>query len=474
MAKTSTGYSLLASGGVASSPSNKGGASRWQRYFDLLVAKGVPEKYRPWYVRHVEALVSAFPTRRLGSLTREEIAGYLQDLARGPDTPAWRLRQQVDAIRLLLVDLVGSKAARQVDWGFWAEAGGPALAPDHPTLAREQDPETAVAFGLRPRDRLDEAGTRLLVELTRTIRTMQYSIRTEETYRDWVRRFLLWSGKEPDEIDAATVSRFLSHLAVEKGVSVNTQRQALNALAFLFRHLLGRELKLEGYRPAKRDSRLPVVLTREEVKALLAQMNGVYGLMAGLMYGTGMRLMEMVRPRVQDVDLPRDMILVRDGKGRKDRVVPLPKAYKAQLEAHLEERRAEYELDRLRGEVEVFLPEALARKYPAAAGEWIWQYVFASGRLSVDPRSGRVRRHHIHETSLQKAIRKAAQASGIDKRITTHTLRHSFATHLLEAGYDIRTVQELLGHADVSTTMIYTHVLNRPGLPPVRSPADFD
>ena len=191
------------------------------------------------------------------------------------------------------------------------------------------------------------------------------------------------------------------------------------------------------------------------------------------MYGTGMRLMEAVRLRVQDVDLTRDMILVRDGKGRKDRVVPLPKTYKAQLEAHLEDRRAVFELDRQRGEVEVFLPDALARKYPSAAGEWIWQYVFASGRLSVDPRSGRVRRHHIHETSLQKAIREAARVAGIDKRVSSHTLRHSFATHLLEAGYDIRTVQELLGHADVSTTMIYTHVLNKPGLPPVVSPADF-
>ena len=340
-------------------------------------------------------------------------------------------------------------------------------------MARELEPEIAVALGLRAKDRLTDASTQLLVDLTRTIRSMQNSIRTEETYRDWVRRFLLWSGKEPDEIDDAEVSRFLSHLAVEKKVSVNTQRQALNAMAFLFRHGFGRELKLDGYRAAKRPPRLPVVLSRDEVKALLAQMSGLYGLIAGLMYGTGMRLMEAVRLRVQDVDLTRDMILVRDGKGRKDRVVPLPKTYKAQLEAHLEDRRAMFELDRQRGEVEVFLPDALARKYPSAAGEWIWQYVFASGRLSVDPRSGRVRRHHIHETSLQKAIREAARVAGIDKRVSSHTLRHSFATHLLEAGYDIRTVQELLGHADVSTTMIYTHVLNKPGSPPVVSPADF-
>ena len=473
MRKTTTSHARAASEDFARLSSGRRRPSHWQRYFDLLVARKVPEKYRTWYARHVEALVSAFPDRALSSLTRNEITGYLRGLAAGGNPP-WRLRQQVDAIRLLLVELVQSDEARQVDWAFWAEAGGPELQANHATLARELTPETAISLGRSPKDRLSPEGTRVLVALTRTIRSMQYSIRTEEAYLDWARRFLLWCGKEPDVIDSADVSAFLSHLAVDKRVSINTQRQALNAMAFLFRHLLGRELELDGYRAATRDSRLPVVLTREEVKALLARMSGLYGLMAGLMYGTGMRLMEAIRLRVKDVDLARDMIIVRDGKGRKDRVTPLPKTYKAQLEAHLEERRAVYEQDRQQGAVEVFLPDALARKYPSAAGEWIWQYVFASGRLSVDPRAGRVRRHHIHETSLQKAIRKAATESQIDKKISSHTLRHSFATHLLEAGYDIRTVQELMGHADVSTTMIYTHVLNRPGMPPVTSPADMD
>jgi integron integrase len=266
---------------------------------------------------------------------------------------------------------------------------------------------------------------------------------------------------------------FLSYLAVERGVAVSTQNQALNALSFFFKQVLGRELKLGDVCPAKRTQRLPVVLTRDEVKHLLDQLAGTHRLMAGLMYGSGMRLMELVRLRVKDVDFARRMIVVRDGKGRKDRVVPLPQSYQGALEVHMEARRRLYEGDRADGPVHVYLPDALDRKYPAAAGAWIWQYVFASARISYDPRSGQRRRHHVHENTLQKAIAQAARSAGIPKPVSSHTLRHAFATHLLEAGYDIRTVQELLGHADVSTTMIYTHVLNRPGLPPVKSPADF-
>jgi len=308
----------------------------------------------------------------------------------------------------------------------------------------------------------------------RVLRTRQYSFRTEEAYRDWVLRFLAFCSGEPNSVTDGQVSEFLSYLAVERQVSVSTQRQALNALAFFFKEVLERPLALDGFRLARRVRKLPVVLSRGEVQRLLDSMEGVHALLARLMYGTGMRLMEAVRLRVQDVDFERGMILVRDGKGRKDRVVPLPKRCREPLEAHLETRRHQFEQDQKESGVHVYLPDALARKYPRASQDWRWQYVFASGRISRDPRSGQRRRHHLHETGLQKAIQRGGQQAGLAKRVNSHALRHSFATHLLEAGYDIRTVQELLGHADVSTTMIYTHVLNRPGLPPVVSPVDFD
>ncbi len=265
----------------------------------------------------------------------------------------------------------------------------------------------------------------------------------------------------------------MSDLAVGRNVSASTQSLALTSLVFFFSEVLGRPLGDMGFARAKRPKRLPVVLTKNEVRQLLSQMTGVYALMAGLMYGTGMRLMECVRLRVKDIDFDYGTITVRDGKGSKDRIVPLPKRYEAELKSHLKTVQSLHANDVAQGHGEVYLPNALAVKYPNAAREWGWQYVFPASRLSVDPRTGGVRRHHLHETSLQKAIKQAARQSVIAKQVNSHALRHSFATHLLEAGSDIRTVQELLGHADVSTTMIYTHVMNRPGLAPVESPADL-
>jgi integron integrase len=263
---------------------------------------------------------------------------------------------------------------------------------------------------------------------------------------------------------AAEVEAFLTHLAVQGNVAASTQNQALSALLFLYREVLQIELPwLDNVVRAKRPQRLPVVLTRNEVRAVLDRMTGVYGLMASILYGTGMRLMECVRLRVKDVDFERGEILIRDGKGAKDRVTMLPGSLASVLQAHLQQRRALFEDDARQGRAAVYLPDALARKYPDAPTEWGWQYVFPSGSFSVDPRGGIERRHHLDEKLLQRAMKKAVQATGMAKLATPHTLRHSFATHLLDSGYDIRTVQELLGHSDVSTTMIYTHVLNRGG-----------
>ena len=317
-------------------------------------------------------------------------------------------------------------------------------------------------------------GPKLLDQVRDRIRVKHYSIRTETQYVQWVRRFILFHGKRhPREMGAGEVEAFLSHLAVDGKVAAATQNQALSALLFLYREVLGVTLPwLDNVTRAKRPQRLPVVLTREEVREVLSRMRGVYALMAGLLYGTGMRLMECVRLRVKDVEFAQRQIVVRDGKGAKDRVTMLPQTLADSLQAHLRQRRGLFEDDLRAGKAAVYLPDALARKYPSAATEWAWQYVFPSGSHSVDPRSGEVRRHHLDEKLLQRAMRTAVLSAGIAKAATPHTLRHSFATHLLERGQDIRTIQELLGHKDVQTTMIYTHVMNR-GARGVVSPLDL-
>jgi integron integrase len=315
-----------------------------------------------------------------------------------------------------------------------------------------------------------------VVEAVRTaVRTRHYSYRTEMSYLDWVRRFIAFHRyADPRSLDpSVAVKEYLEYLAMKREVSASTQNQALNALVFLYGQALGKPIGEMGeFARAKRPQRLPEVMTREEVEALLSKMEGVPGLMAGLLYGSGMRVMECVRLRVKDVDFARNQIMVRDGKGQKDRITMLPERFAAPLKEHLGRVKAIYEQDLAQGTADVYLWPALARKYPNAGKEWIWQYVFPAKSMAVDPRSGRVRRHHIDETVVQKAVKAAALRAGVSKKVSCHTFRHSFATHLLEAHYDIRTVQELLGHANVATTMIYTHVLNRPGLS-VKSPADI-
>jgi integron integrase len=316
-----------------------------------------------------------------------------------------------------------------------------------------------------PSSLASDAAPRLLDQVRGKIRLKHYSLRTEQTYTDWIKRFIRHFGKRhPKDLGAAEVEAFLTHLAVVGKVAASTQNQAKSALLFLYREVLDLELPwLDNIEQAKAPKRLPVVLTVSEVQSLLSRLDGTHQLIANLLYGTGMRIMEALRLRVKDIDFQRNEILVRDGKGFKDRITMLPLVLKQPLQAHLVKVRALHERDIDAGRGDVYLPYALDRKYPNAGREWGWQYVFPAGAVSVDPRSGVERRHHLQDQAVQRALKQAVRDSGLVKPATPHTLRHSFATHLLEGGYDIRTVQELLGHSDVSTTMIYTHVLNKGG-----------
>ena len=320
-------------------------------------------------------------------------------------------------------------------------------------------------------------GESLLNQLRRALRTRHYSPRTEEAYVQWVRRFVRFAGlKHPRELGAVEVTAFLTHLAVERRVSASTQNQALSAITFVYREVLDAPVGwLNALVRAKRPARVPVVLTREEVRRVLARLRdrGVPGLVVAVLYGTGMRLLEVMRLRVKDVDFAANQIVVRGGKGDRDRVTMLPERLKGPLLRHLAvvRRQHERDLEAGAGWGWVAMPGALGEKYPNAGREWGWQWVFPATRTYVDPESGQRRRHHLHETVVQRMFKEAVRAARIAKPASVHTLRHSFATHVLAAGYDIRTVQELLGHRDVSTTMIYTHVLNRGGMG-VRSPMD--
>jgi len=346
------------------------------------------------------------------------------------------------------------------------------------------DPTPGIASAAAIGDRAPAADTlpsepasphppRLLAQLRHALRVRHYSIRTEQAYVEWVRRFIHFHDKRhPARLGAAEVQAFLTHLAVDRSVASPTQNQAKSALLFLYREVLALQLPwLDEIVGAKLARRLPVVLTPSEVRSLLAELHGTMSLLASLLYGTGMRLLEGLRLRVKDIEFERRELVVRDGKGAKDRVTVLPENLVLPLHGHLAQVQQLHLRDLAAGYGDVWLPDALDVKYPRAAREWGWQWVFPSTVRSVDPRSGVQHRHHMNETSVQKAVSLAARRAGIVKPCSPHILRHSFATHLLQAGYDIRTVQELLGHSDVKTTMIYTHVLNRGGRG-VRSPLD--
>jgi integron integrase len=314
---------------------------------------------------------------------------------------------------------------------------------------------------------------RLMERVRSEIRVRHYSIRTEEAYTSWIRRYVEFHRRHPRELDGQDLNRFLTHLAEKGRVAVSTQRQALSAILFLYRHVLKTDLHwLDDVVRARQPRRLPNVLSREEVSAVLRRLHGTPQLVVLLLYGTGMRILECLRLRVQDVDFDLGHITIRNPKGGRDRVTMLPDATRGRLLEHLVEVRATHENDLAEGFGSVYLPHALERKYPHADRDWKWQYVFPASKRGVDPRSGVVRRHHLHESVIRKAIYAAARETRINKKVSCHTFRHSFATHLLMAGHDIRTIQELLGHKDVKTTMIYTHIIGKAGGRGVTSPAD--
>lgn len=443
-------------------------ASPWNAFRALLTARRIPQPRHPHYVRHVQRFQYAHRSRPWETLGALELARWLEAIIGGRRAAGWQYLQALDALELFFSGTLHCDWAARFDWRHWRSLAErlPERRPRQPD-PEERDPGRIALASLSGPEATPVS--RLVTE----IRRRGYSIRTEQAYADWVTRFVRFHDcRDPREMGASEVVRFLEHLAVGRNVAVNTQTQALNALVFFYEQALGRPLEdLAGFARAKRPRRLPTVLTRSEIASLLDRMPGSHQLLGRLLYGTGMRLMEGMRLRVKDVDFGYRQVTVRDGKGHKDRVVPLPDVLRDPLAAHLDKVHALFEADLRNGLGEVYLPQALARKFPAAGKDWSWQYVFPSARLSLDPRSGTARRHHLHENGLQRAVKQAARAAGIDKRVSTHTLRHSFATHLLEGGYDIRTVQELLGHADVATTMIYTHVLNRGGRG-VRSPLD--
>jgi len=318
------------------------------------------------------------------------------------------------------------------------------------------------------------ASKKLLDQLRDQLRVKHYSLRTEQAYIAWVRRFILFHDKKhPLSMGAAEINAFIAHLVIDGKVAASTQNQALSAIVFLYHHVLNVELDqtiLSAVRPQK-SSHIPTVLSKQEARQVIDHMDGIFRLLAQMMYGSGLRLMEVLRLRVKDLDFANHQIVVRDGKGENDRITMFPDSLLEPLRLHFKHVKALHEKDLFDGFGTVYLPYALEKKYPNANREFAWQYAFPASDLSADPVTGVKQRHHIHETSLQKAVKRAARLTGIDKPVSPHTFRHSFATHLLQSGYDIRTVQELLGHKNVKTTMIYTHVLQRGGLA-VKSPLD--
>lgn len=448
----------------------------WDEYIATIQKLGRPPSRSKWYVIRVERFLKAHPELSIDQFEPAHIEGWFGRQSRGEDVQQWQFSQTVDAIQILFVHVVRPDWASSFNWLAWENKRvdkPPKPESPVPKPAKPNRPDKEAVTSKRALSPTRALHADLLRQVANEIRRRAYSIRTEDAYLGWITRFLHFCNRaDASDLGGQDVVRYINHLVSNTRIAPSTQNQALNALVFLFTQILDTPLdELGNLVRAKRPRKLPVVLSQEQIRKVLAAVVPEYQLMAQILYGTGIRLMECLRLRVKDIDFEYHQIVVRDGKGAKDRAVPLPDVLEEPLKSHLLAVRDIHHRDALQGLGEVYLPDALARKYPNAPREWAWQYVFPGKQLSVDPRSNRTRRHHVHENTLQRAVKRAVKQAGIDKPVSCHTFRHSFATHLLESGYDIRTVQELLGHADISTTMIYTHAINR-GAQGVKSPLD--
>jgi integron integrase len=418
-------------------------------FFDVLEAVGIPRESYLNYANHVRLFLAKHPGKSRRSLGAPEIAVFLRELRESGRLPEAQVLEAREALILYYEKFRGIPLIARPPKRLAAMAPSPSSLPEMDV--RKSDANESLDWSA------------LKKAYVTAIRIKNYAMATEKTYWQWIRAYIHFHGNQkPSTLGANEIHAFLAHLAVKEQVAAATQNQALNAVVFLYRHVIRKEPgDFSTFPRARRGHRLPVVCSREEVQKLLRLVDGVEGLVIRLLYGTGMRVSEGLRLRVQDVHFDRNEITVRAGKGDKDRRVPFPKSLHEPLRAHLDWRLALFEKDREQNQHEVEVPDALARKYKSAPYDWRWQYVFPAEDFSTDPRSGAVRRHHVHPVRIQRAVKWAAGEARLTTRISPHTLRHCFATHLLEAGQDIRTVQELLGHSDVKTTMIYTHVLNK-------------
>jgi len=448
----------------------------WDKYIEksrLYTSKDVVIRY---YILRVEHYIKSHDGLRLAHHKASHVRDYLETIGSKERLLDYQFQQAVTALNILFSDMLKLDWAPSFPWDDWVSSSI-SLPAQHPTITEATSSYEGKAKDSQAQHLLLEIQSLfpdLFNRLTTIIRTRHYSIRTEQSYIAWVVRYIIFHNRaDPESLTSKDIICYLEYLVVKRNVSASTQAQALNALMFLYRHVYKMPMDDIGdFVRAKKPRKLPVVLSVHEVKLLLTHIShDTHRLMSSLMYGCGLRLMECTRLRVLDIDFDYKQILIRNGKGKKDRVVPLPEKAFKKLQEQLSRVKDMHLRDLDAGMGKVYMPIALTRKYPNASKELNWQFVFPSVKHSVDPRSGEVRRHHIHESNIQKSIKCAAIQAGINKRVSSHVLRHSFATHLLSSGYDIRTVQELLGHANVSTTMIYTHVLNKPGIS-VNSPLD--
>ncbi|MFC1495288.1 integron integrase [Thermodesulfobacteriota bacterium] len=436
----------------------------WDRFRDAVIKHGVPETYADWYVKWGQKFALSIKGKPLRERTLEDIKTFLSRIKLQKGFNKFQIEQARKALYILYYKYLKVP----VDFSKNEESGIPERKQGY-----SRDIESDNNDFIFKKD-VKKSHRELIDKIRKELRYKHYSLKTEYTYIDWAVRFIsFFKGASPEKLGAKDIKKYLDYLAVERQVASSTQNQALNAIVFMYTQVLKQDPgNFSDFVRAKQKRNIPVVLTIDEVGAVLSNIDGKMLLMAGLLYGSGLRILECVRLRIKDVDFAQNHIEVRNSKGNKDRLTILPGRYKGDLKKQVDYARELFLKDLENDFDGVYIWPSYDRKNPGAKKDWIWQYIFPANNLSVDPRSNKIRRHHIDQSTLRKAVKNAARSAGLTKEVTPHTLRHSFATHLLEKGYDIRTIQELLGHADVSTTMIYTHALNKPGVP-VLSPADF-